>query len=207
MTTRSKRLIGAVADAQTSVVKTPSAHSCAQWEMNHFNNTNEAHEEDIWVLGFFEGVSFMHAMANPGRALLTQFTNPPGVIGYINSYCSSSEYHNKGLMEALVAFTGYAAGFMSGNSTQPYGNAPLTTPQPTPSTQPQVQYGPCSQPDENNLQSHGCYRNRDGDTVHSPSTTYDGKPALGATALCRDGTSSFSQHRSGTCSHHGGIAR
>src|SRR5260370_344319 len=28
----------------------------------------------------------------------------------------------------------------------------------------------------------------------------------GATARCRDGTYSFSQHRSGTCSHHGGVA-
>lgn len=28
----------------------------------------------------------------------------------------------------------------------------------------------------------------------------------GATALCRDGTYSFSQHRQGTCSHHGGVA-
>ncbi|WP_051468562.1 DUF3761 domain-containing protein [Actinomadura oligospora] len=29
----------------------------------------------------------------------------------------------------------------------------------------------------------------------------------GATAICRDGTFSFSQHRRGTCSHHGGVAR
>jgi hypothetical protein len=29
----------------------------------------------------------------------------------------------------------------------------------------------------------------------------------GATALCRDGTYSFSKHHSGTCSHHGGVAR
>jgi Protein of unknown function (DUF3761) len=28
----------------------------------------------------------------------------------------------------------------------------------------------------------------------------------GATAQCRDGTYSYSQHRSGTCSHHGGVA-
>ena len=28
----------------------------------------------------------------------------------------------------------------------------------------------------------------------------------GATARCRDGTYSFSEHRSGTCSHHGGVA-
>jgi hypothetical protein len=29
----------------------------------------------------------------------------------------------------------------------------------------------------------------------------------GASALCRDGAYSFSQHRRGTCSHHGGVAR
>ena len=29
---------------------------------------------------------------------------------------------------------------------------------------------------------------------------------VGATARCRDGTYSFSQHRRGTCSWHGGVA-
>src|SRR5947207_10880315 len=29
----------------------------------------------------------------------------------------------------------------------------------------------------------------------------------GATAHCNDGTYSYSQHRSGTCSHHGGVAQ
>jgi hypothetical protein len=66
--------------------------------------------------------------------------------------------------------------------------------------------GACSQLDENNLQSHNCYRNRDGYSVHSPSATHNGAPPLGATTMCSDGTWSFSQHRSGTCSHHGGIA-
>ncbi len=28
----------------------------------------------------------------------------------------------------------------------------------------------------------------------------------GATARCRDGTYSYSKHRQGTCSHHGGVA-
>lgn len=31
-------------------------------------------------------------------------------------------------------------------------------------------------------------------------------PPPGATAQCRDGTYSYSQHRSGTCSYHGGVA-
>ena len=32
-------------------------------------------------------------------------------------------------------------------------------------------------------------------------------PPSGATALCRDGTYSFSQHRRGSCSHHGGVSK
>lgn len=49
------------------------------------------------------------------------------------------------------------------------------------------------------------YTNSYGNRVQSP-TRYDSRPA-GATALCRDGTYSFSQSRRGTCSHHGGVAR
>lgn len=49
------------------------------------------------------------------------------------------------------------------------------------------------------------YTNVDGHRVQSP-TYYNSKPA-GATALCRDGTYSFSRNRRGTCSHHGGVAR
>lgn len=50
------------------------------------------------------------------------------------------------------------------------------------------------------------YANRDGQRVHSPAYSPSGVPA-GASAVCRDGTYSFSQHRNGTCSHHGGVAR
>ena len=49
------------------------------------------------------------------------------------------------------------------------------------------------------------YTNSYGARVQSP-TNYSTKPA-GATALCRDGSYSFSQNRRGTCSHHGGVAR
>src|ERR1043165_9861962 len=51
------------------------------------------------------------------------------------------------------------------------------------------------------------YRNSDGACVHRPVKTQGSAVPQGATALCRDGSYSFSQHRSGTCSHHGGVAK
>jgi hypothetical protein len=48
------------------------------------------------------------------------------------------------------------------------------------------------------------YRNSDGRCVHRPVTAPAAPP--GATAKCNDGTYSFSQHRQGTCSGHGGVA-
>ncbi len=54
------------------------------------------------------------------------------------------------------------------------------------------------------LSNDNYYTNSNGQEVHSPAYSNDGVPA-GATAECNDGTYSFSQHRSGTCSHHGGV--
>jgi hypothetical protein len=61
-------------------------------------------------------------------------------------------------------------------------------------------------PNESDLDNHGHYVNRDGQTVHSPARSRSGQIPTGATAQCRDGTYSFSQHHSGTCSRHGGVA-
>ena len=49
---------------------------------------------------------------------------------------------------------------------------------------------------------HTYYRNSSGHLVHSPSSS-----PTGASAKCRDGSYSYSEHRRGTCSHHGGVAR
>jgi hypothetical protein len=48
------------------------------------------------------------------------------------------------------------------------------------------------------------YRNSDGRCVHDPVQAT--AAPTGATARCNDGTYSFSQHRSGTCSGHRGVA-
>lgn len=48
------------------------------------------------------------------------------------------------------------------------------------------------------------YVNVDGNSIRSPIRA-NSRPA-GATARCRDGSWSFSQHHRGTCSHHGGVA-
>ena len=65
---------------------------------------------------------------------------------------------------------------------------------------------PPKSPDESQLVEHGSYINKDGLSVHSPAHTKTGAAPAGATAKCRDGTYSFSQHHRGTCSHHGGVS-
>lgn len=49
------------------------------------------------------------------------------------------------------------------------------------------------------------YTNSFGQKVQSP--TYYSSSPKGATAVCRDGTYSFSRSRRGTCSHHGGVRK
>ena len=51
--------------------------------------------------------------------------------------------------------------------------------------------------------SSGTYTNVDGAQIQRPVMS-DTAPA-GASAHCRDGSYSFSTHRRGTCSHHGGV--
>jgi hypothetical protein len=60
-------------------------------------------------------------------------------------------------------------------------------------------YGPAGEECTN-----GSYTNSAGNTVCSPEEAPG--PPPGATAECADGTYSFSESRSGTCSHHGGVA-
>jgi hypothetical protein len=50
------------------------------------------------------------------------------------------------------------------------------------------------------------YVNSSGHFVHSPSCGNESEPPQ-HTATCRDGSISYSEHHSGTCSGHGGVAQ
>jgi hypothetical protein len=68
------------------------------------------------------------------------------------------------------------------------------------------QASPNTGTDESQLVEHNHYVNKNGQVVHSPAHTKNGAAPAGATAQCGDGSYSFSQHHSGTCSHHGGVS-
>jgi hypothetical protein len=83
---------------------------------------------------------------------------------------------------------------------QPQPNISPDDSQDPNSDQPQTR---AQRPKQNTLSNNNYYTNSDGNTLHSPA--YSDSVPIGATAQCSDGTYSFSQHRQGTCSHHGGV--
>ncbi|HSX18312.1 MAG TPA: DUF3761 domain-containing protein [Candidatus Saccharimonadales bacterium] len=123
----------------------------------------------------------------------------------------------KAVVISVVGIFGLVGIGSLGNSTKNQVNTPITnpspsavqgaqttqqspidtTPTPTPIAEPAANSEPLNCP-------NGTYVNSDGSTVCSPYAA-PSAPA-GAAARCVDGSYSFSQHRSGTCSHHAGVA-
>ncbi len=83
---------------------------------------------------------------------------------------------------------------------------PLTTVYIAP-TQDTSQYTQPTSTTQQGLSNDNYYTNSQGNTVHSPAYSNNGSVPAGATAKCADGTYSFSQSHSGTCSHHGGVTQ
>ena len=89
---------------------------------------------------------------------------------------------------------------------------PTATNTPTPTKKP-VYIAPTATPtsvpaanaESGGLSNNNHYTNVDGNEVHSPA--YSDSVPEGASAICGDGTYSFSQNRRGTCSHHGGVTQ
>lgn len=92
--------------------------------------------------------------------------------------------------------------------------APTNTPTPTLTPVPTkiiykapvYKYTPAPiSPPASELSNDNYYTNTAGNEVHSPA--YSNSVPSGASAICGDGTYSFSQSRRGTCSHHGGVSQ
>ncbi|MFA5127631.1 MAG: DUF3761 domain-containing protein [Patescibacteria group bacterium] len=116
-------------------------------------------------------------------------------------------------MKRLLVIVVFASALLfmgAGCPEQQYANSNYgTVKSPTVATSsPQQSVGATTvAPDDAVLSNDNHYTNSDGNTVHSPAYTTDNTVPAGATAQCRDGTYSFSQHRSGTCSGHHGVAK
>lgn len=105
-----------------------------------------------------------------------------------------------GIIFGGIILFGVIAVVASGSS-----NAPQNSTVVSPSSQTAIQAQQISVQQNNILSNDNSYVNSNGNKVHSPA--YSNTIPAGASAQCRDGTYSFSQHRSGTCSHHGGVTQ
>jgi hypothetical protein len=109
----------------------------------------------------------------------------------------------------VPAILGFA--LIVGAMSQPVADVPhaetyvpkVSTPKLSPVVPKPVVSQPVSRPVSAPLSNDNYYINVDGNRVHSPA--YSESVPVGASARCGDGTYSFSQHRRGTCSHHGGV--
>ena len=130
---------------------------------------------------------------NKGTLLTVLEPSPVGPWYQVRDSKTDTEGWIHGNAIALLQTIGTAATPRDGRTEQGVSTAASAT--PTPAQRPRA---------TSPISSGRSYVNVDGIRVRSPVFT-GGKPD-GATARCRDGSYSFSQHRSGTCSHHGGVA-
>ena len=128
--------------------------------------------------------SNLNVRKGPSTSYAVLGTVPAGTQVNINDY---NYYENDWLEVVYNGQTGYiATKYLSGqkelkakssNNTWTYGNSYNS--------------------------GRGYYTNVDGNRIPRPH--YSTSVPSGATAICRDGTYSYSAHRRGTCSHHGGV--
>jgi hypothetical protein len=98
----------------------------------------------------------------------------------------------------------FATPTKAGNDTNDTVVTPTVQKQVAPKPAPKPIEAPVTAPAPSTATPVDTYTNVDGYEVPSPFAA-PSKPD-GASAQCRDGTYSFSQHRQGTCSGHGGVS-
>lgn len=129
------------------------------------------------------------------------------VIGGLSSYGQPSQSEVKGLNTVVTTAPTSIQEIATPTPLPTDTPTPIYTATPTPK---KIYIAPTSKPTpipaattQSGLSNDNYYTNSAGNEVHSPA--YSNSVPAGATAICGDGTYSFSQSRRGTCSHHGGV--
>ena len=117
------------------------------------------------------------------------------LLNKFNSFEAYAKLHSLGIWEACPANTIAPTIYVA-----PVVQYVAPTTYIAPTTPPAAQ-------SSSGLSNNNYYQNVDGNEVHSPADSTNGSVPAGATAQCSDGTYSFSQHHSGTCSGHGGVSQ
>ena len=99
---------------------------------------------------------------------------------------------------AGLALFGVASAF---TPSQPEVSAP-TVETPVQATPDVSNPSAAEKADQSAISNDTTYTNVSGDTIPSPVHLN----SCTGTAVCNDGSCSYSEHRQGTCSHHGGVA-
>jgi Protein of unknown function (DUF3761) len=148
------------------------------------------------------------AVRKIAKAIAADDTNAKAVRR-LGSYCKKHYPKVKAIRVAVFvpATTTTATTSTTTSTTTTTAPPPTAAPttQPPPPPPPPPTEAPNTPPPAPSC-PNGTYVNADGNTVCSPYDSPSGPPA-GATAQCNDGTYSFSQNHSGTCSGHGGVQR
>lgn len=136
----------------------------------------------------------------------------PGQTPQIDSNASlASSDANAAMASANAAANSAMAASAAADAASPRsypsaGPAPDQTEKQSGSSSADADDSQGSSQSDDNLSNDRHYRNVGGEEVHSPAYSEDGAVPVGASAQCADGTYSFSEHRQGTCSHHGGVS-
>jgi hypothetical protein len=159
-----------------------------------------------WADGDKKGGLAMQCDKNEYRGILAGLDLTSGnVLSWIFGLFSKSDVEASGkdpmrhiqrvLSATTLALVLFVQLFVQAQSATQQGNAAGT---------PNTAQAKAQQP-QPNCTNNGTYTNSKGQTVQRPENC--SSAPKGATAQCRDGSYSFSQSRSGTCSHHGGVAK
>jgi hypothetical protein len=164
--------------------------TCPAWQYDHMYDPAKALAQEMYVFGYIEAA--VYGWILDGSHDTSHYASLDQQRAAVTAYCRSA-YAQKGVAGML----NQAAYIIAEQFYPTIANA---------KAQPYSTYSPPLGQGEDNLSRHGYYMNRSGDEVHQPTESLNGSIPSGASARCRDGDYSFSEHHSGTCSGHGGVA-